>query len=62
VDILYRWQREVLAGGDVTEEVGTGCCSQCAADGAGDVVVARCNISDQGAEDVERCAVSEALL
>ena len=30
VDILHRWQSEVFAGGDVTEEVGTGCSSQCA--------------------------------
>ena len=36
VDILNGWQREVLAGGDVAEEVCAGACGDGAADGVSD--------------------------
>ena len=52
----------MLAGGDVAEEVGAGGGGDRAADGRGDVVVARADVRDQRAEDVEGGSLAEVLL
>ena len=46
---------------DIAEEVGTAGSGDGTTDGAGDVVIARCDVRDQGSEDVERSAMAQAF-
>ena len=60
--ILRIGQAQMLGGRDVAQEVGARGGSHGAADGGGDVVVARGDIGYEGAEHVERRVVAQALL
>ena len=62
VYVLGGRQAQVLAGGDVAEEVCPGAGGYGAADGAGDVIVAGGDVRNQRTEHVEGRAMAEAFL
>ena len=56
--VVHVRQAEVFRRGDVAQEVCAVGSGDRAADGGGDVVIARCDVGDQRAEDIERRAVA----
>ena len=61
-DIVDRRQAQMLGGRDIAEKVGAGHACDRAADGAGNMVVARRDVGNERSEHVERRVVAQRFL